>query len=379
MAEESKVLDFKKPEETEQESSNPGEANDAVNSLGLDPDKPLSDENMAMLNGLLKNIRKSLDVVENIWFQTRDEFKLSASLVSELWVYNENHKKPKPADVDEKDWNFFNGLTDIPEDEIERIFGEDHPIIGVHPDQTRDRIQTVMNDFYSWSNLSREYSETDRQYRILMEMKEDQNMMELQAIANNEKDPAMREAALAAIDEYKYRKYLDFMAEPMSDRDKKRLIDAFGDGKKVDYWITRTRDKLKQMAISQEFILEISKFEDRFLPEKYHKLSNMTLLYFMNTVTYGNVSDPKSRDRGTITAMVMAFDSVIRNVFSADVRQRVLNNIMGLLDQLIDGVYAKYYPGETPLDRPNSPKHYPYETRVESDGNDVPEVPPICE
>ena len=76
----------------------------------------------------------------------------------------------------------------------------------------------------------------------------------------------------------------------MSDKTIKTLVDSYGDGKKLSYWMNRTQDKLKSMKLNSKFLLEISQFEKRFLPEQYHKMSNVFLEWFINYVTFDLLS-----------------------------------------------------------------------------------------
>lgn len=352
---------------------------DPENPLGIDEDMPLTDENIQSMATLLKQLRRNVDIMQDVWMQTKKDFSLTNEHMYKLHQYNEQHKVPAPVQEDGEtpdDYDEFNGLDEIPEEEIENIFGEGHPIFGVHIDQTRDRVKTAASDFFNCLNFTKEYNETERMYHVLLEMKEAQEIEKLKMIAEAQEDPEKKAPLLKSIDDYYRDKFLGYLKDPIGDFEKKKLIDAFGDAKTIDYWLRRTRDKLTQINMNQQFILEISQFEDRFLPERYHKLSNMTLLYFMQKIIYSNISDPKAHDRSIIHAFIMAMDGVIRKTFSADNVQLVLDNIMALLEQLIDDVYAKYYPTEVPPSLVN--KHYPYNEKPPvGEGSNV-EVPPIA-
>ena len=322
--------------------------------LGLGDLDSLSEESINKVRDMLKTARVMVETMENIWSQSRNEFKLTQEQMFKLWHYNDQNKTAMPYNLSEEEkskWDNLNGLDNIPEDVIYSIFGEEHPIIGVHIDQTRDRIKTVFGDYYSWTIALKEYNDIDKAFRQILEISEEKEISKLKLIAENESDPDKKNELMKSIDSYYSIKYLDFLRDPLSDEDKLRLINAWGDEKKIEYWISRSRDKLNQLNINSKFILEISQFEKRFLCERYHKLSNFLLVYFMNKIVFSNTSDPKSSDRSRIVAMVTTLDNWIRRIFNETIESRILENIAAFLDQIIDDVYNKYFPDEVVIPR----------------------------
>lgn len=312
-------------------------------------DDPLGGMTMEKMNMLMKNVREMLGVMQSNWDASKKEFNLTDELMRQVYQYNEEHMTPMPDNLTEEErqnWDHFNSIDNMPEEEIVRIFGEDHPIIGVHIDQTRDRIKSVIEDFFNWLSAMREYSNIEIAYRQLLEAQEDNEMEKLKVLMQNESDPEKKANMQAALDYYDSIKYMDFLKEELDPGTVERLVNAWGDTKKIEYWLKRTRDKLSTLKISQQFVLEISQFEKRYLPERYHEMSNMMLLYFMSLTVYANVGDPKSKERSKIIAMVMAFDNTIRNIFDEPTKKRVLDNITAFLEQLINPIYAKYYPDQ---------------------------------
>lgn len=316
---------------------------------------PLTDESMAKMNSLMKSAREMLNVMQTNWETSSNEFKIKDEHMRQVYQYNEEHRTLMPDNLTEEekdDWDHFNGIDEMPEDTVIEIFGEGHPIIGVHIDQTRDRIKTVTQDFFNWLSAMREYNNIEIAYRQLLEEREDYEVEKLRILIKDETDPDNRAKMQAAIDHYDSIKYLDFFKDELDQATITRLVDAWGDTKKIEYWLKRTREKLTSLQISQQFILEISQFEKRYLPPRYHELSNMTLLYFMNMIVYANIGDPKNKDRSKIIAVIMAFDNTIRNIFNEDTKKRVLDNVRGFLEQVINQIYTKYYPDKTipPID-----------------------------
>ena len=98
---------------------------------------------------------------------------------------------------------------------------------------------------------------------------------------------------------------------------------------------TKTRNKLRQLKISEKFILEISQFEKRFQSDKYHHQNNIFLLYFMNLIAFSNIDDVKDADRNKVVCIVFAMDRYIRNRWKDDIKQRILGNMIGFQDQFL--------------------------------------------
>lgn len=296
-----------------------------------DEDDPINEYSIQQIGQLLKQVKEMVQMMEGQWNTSKSEFKLTDTHMKQLYQYNELNRTEMPeglSDEERDTWDRFNGLDNIPEDTVFEIFGEDHPIIGVDHPQTVDRIKYCVEDFFNWLAALKEYHEIHNAYLQLIDIEEDKNIEQLKLVADNEEDPEKKQKLQDSIKLYYNRKYLDFIAEELTDESKNRLVNTFNDGKKIEYWVNRTKDKLDQMKISPKFILEISQFEKRFLPEKYHKCSNMLLLYFMQTVIYS------TNDNGKF--MVIALDNVVRKSWPQDKIDKVINNIISMLDQVID-------------------------------------------
>lgn len=315
------------------------ENTNAVSKAIEDENTPLDDQSMRNIVQLMKQVGEMVNVMESAWKSSKEEFKLTDSHMKQLYQYNEEHKKDMPeylSDEDKENWDHFNGLDEISEDKVLEIFGEEHPIIGVAHTQTIDRIKSVVSEFFTWLTTLKEFKQINDAYLKLVEIQEEENIKQLVDRMEREEDPEIKEKMKDSLDQYYNRKYLDFLAEEMTDKDIKRLVDAFSDEKKVSYWLRRTQDKLQQLKISTKIILEMSQFEKRFLEEKYHKASNVLLLYFMQTVIYCSCGDKNDDGRRKAVCMVIALDRVIRNVETPEARDRVLNNIRKFEDQVLD-------------------------------------------
>lgn len=310
----------------------------------IDPDNPNSDESKKNMRMIIKQAREMVSILENQWLSSRDEFKLTDSQMKSLYKYNEEHRTEMPNNLNEEEqqnWDHFNGLNDITEEAVIDIFGEDHPIIGITHQITQGRIKDVVSDFFSYTLALREYNNVNDAYLAFVEEQEENEMNKLKIIAENEQDPKKKAILQNSLDTYYNRKYLGFLAEPMEENQLNAIASAFTDHKKIEYWLSRTQDKLDQLKISTKFILEISQFEKRFLPEKYHRLNNILLLYFMDLVVFSNMGDKKDHGRNRALCMVFALDKVVRDKLPENQRSMVLNHITQMLDQFIDKIPEK--------------------------------------
>ena len=304
-----------------------------------DPDHPLDKFSDAQIRKMIQTTREMVQIMENNWSTTKMEFHLTDNQMKDLFQYNEQHKTPIPDYATEEErekWDHLNGLNGITEEDAIKIFGEDSPGIGVTHDITKDRIKDFAEDYLNWLIALREYKNVYQSYIKLMELQEENDINALKTRAESETDPENKQKMLNAIELYYNRKYLKFLAEPLPEEDINRIVHAFNTEKTISYWLKRSQDKLKQLKMSTKFILEISQFEKRFLPEKYHKQSNILLLYFMMTIIYCSCSDPKDPGRNKSVAMIMTLDQFVQNILDAEKKDMVLNNIIAFEDQFMD-------------------------------------------
>ena len=317
---------------------------------GIDESDPLSDSNIRQVEEMVRQMRQTVEIVQNIWYEDSRQYQLTGEMMYKLHQFNQANITPQDHTKSDEEYDEFNGLDRITKIDLINIFGKNHPhALAAGVDGIMDIIKGNLADYISYVRIWREFKETDRSYCMLIEMRADSDMLKLREVAEAETDEIKKKKLLDSIDQYYSVKFMDYLRDPLSDKDKKAFVDTFGDEKKVEYWINRSKDKLLQMNTSQRFILEISNFEQIHLPERYHMLSNMFLLYFMRSLIFTdvapNITDPKKKyERDRIFAMINAVDSVIRSTNTTDNINRIKNNIMAFLDQIIDDVYAKYYP-----------------------------------
>lgn len=319
--------------EKEEGVNPPQESNDMI-----DPENPLSEMSVKQIEGLLRQASEMVQAMEAIWKGTQRDFKLKDSHMKSLYQYNETHKKEIPSGLsdEEKDqWDHFNGFDNITDDEITEIFGEDHPIIGVATSQTIDRIKTAMSDYITWMASLKEYKQINDAYMTLVEIEEEKKIKELEEIMEKTEDPEAKAEMKKSLDDYYNRKYIDFIAEPLSEKEIETLIKNFKDEKKLEYYTNRTIDKLKSLKVTTKFILEISQFEKRFLPEDYHKNSNILLLWFMQKIIFSNPAGNKD-DRNIIICFIICMDRLVRKVIKDPMEEeRIMSNIRKFEDQFI--------------------------------------------
>ena len=335
-------------EEAVNEDAN--EANKEIKKAINDPDHPLTEDSIKNIHRTLEELYTLVQITEDNWLTTAREFKIKDSHMRQLAVYNEQHATKMPEDISEEErskWDYLNGLDHITRAEAAAIFGENSPILGVDDSQTRDRVKEAGSDFMSWLIATREYKNTDDAFMKLNELEEEKAITELAERAKNEKDPEKKEKLEKSIHSYFRWKNLEFLADPLSDKDKKLIIKAFTNSDTCEYWITRTREKLDtQLMASGKFILEIANFEKRFLEEKYWKCSNIILLYFAKLVTFHDMvaKEGTSKDQYVTSqeyliqarCMIYGLDSIIRKQCTDEQKEKMLNSIRALEDQFID-------------------------------------------
>lgn len=337
--------------ETKVDSAFNEETHGDANVTGLTEDDPLSDENLRAAAAIVKKCRDTASIIQDIWAGTKEMYHLTNEHMNALWVFNKNHVTPRTAAESPEEWDEFNGILKLTSADAIEIFGKDHEFAkSLAMTGVIDIILSSFKDFINFVRFTHELQEADRGYRTLLELREENDMLKLKNVADNESDPEKKKVLMDSLDKVLSIKYLDYLRDPLPEKDIQRLVDAFGDEKTIDYWIKRSVKKLEQLRLTSKTILEISGFETICLPERYHKLSNMTLTYFMMSVTFadvapnGNSKTKEESDR--IVSMIIALDNVIRKVGSMDTINRIKGNVMAFLDQLIEPVYKRYYPDD---------------------------------
>lgn len=317
-------------------------AAEEADDLIKDPDHPLNEQSSKQLVEMIKTAGEMVQMMEQNWAQSKKEFNLTDTQMKDVYQFNEQHRDPPPEGVkdDDESYDRFNGIDKLTEEDVVKIFGEDHLIIGVDHPQTLDRVKYTTQDFFAWISSLKEYQEVYDAYYSLVELEEDKEMAKLRAIADAEQDPVKKAKMEKSLDMYYSRKYLQFLAEPLTDKSREMLAAAYTNEKKVNYWIKRAKDKLVRLHVSPRIILEMSQFEKRFLEEKYHNRSNLLLLYFINMVTFCNPDDKHDEKRYTSVCMALVMDRIIRNALPTEQKELIFHNVRLYLDQF-DGMDLK--------------------------------------
>lgn len=302
---------------------------------------PLDQKSLKNISQMLENARMMVSIMQSQWDASAKELSLNDKHMRMLAAVNDKYKVSPPEHLTEdqlNDWDYLNGIDHITDEDIDEIFEEDHPVRGVDHSQTVDRIKGACKDFYGWLQTMRYYKQLNDAFIQLNELEEEKNILELKETAEKEEDPEKKEMMLLSIESYYDTKYLDFLGKELPQDDIDRVIKALSDANKIKYWIDRCRAKLTSLKLSSKFILEISKFEKRYLEEKYHANSNVLLVYFMMYSIYSDNGDPKSEGRTRTISMVMALDAVMRNTWTEEKKNRVLDNIRKFEDQFLGKV-----------------------------------------
>jgi len=226
-----------------------------------DSENPLNKESLKNLTSMMRQAAEAVKMMRSVWESDMNEYDVSEDHIKELYQFNVQHRTLKEdfvATEEGEEYDEFNGLNEIQMEEVVRIFGEGHKIIGVDISQTIDRIKTVSGDFFAWVTMMRDYQQINDAYMMLLDLEEEKRIMELQKIANEESDQEQKEKMQNSLNIYYRNKYLDFLTDEISERNFKSIIDAFSNERKVEYWIKRTRDKLKQLKLSDKELINSS-------------------------------------------------------------------------------------------------------------------------
>lgn len=360
-AEEEKVIPFPTSEEEV------GETNEEVSEESTEKEMDPIDEqpiDKKSYEGMIRQIGEMIKIMEQAWLSTKNEFKLGDSHMKLLYQFNESHRTEMPDNLtpeEQENWDHFNGLDQMTEDDVLEIFKEDHPIIGVTHEQTMDRIKDSVNEFFAYLSALKEYRQVNDAYLMLVEEEEEKNITQLKAAFEAETDPEKKAMMEESLRLYNERKYISFVCD-ITDDDVDRLASAFCDEEKITYWLNRGQDKLKQLKVSSKFILEISQFEKRFMDEKYHKYSNMILLYALNLMVYGDCTNKSksNHDRNRIICLIMALDKIVQARATSEFRAAVLENL---------GIFLDKFEGKINFDKSVNTKYEHLEDVVKVDDN----------
>lgn len=256
------------------------------------------------------------------------------------WYRNSENPDGIPVPInEEQEYDPLNGIDSIPLETVREIFGDNPQVIGVDRQQMVDRIKFAAESFYGLWQAHSDYRTLEKELSNVMEQQEQESIAALRERANSEEDPEKRARAQAVLDNYYDQKYLSFLPEDIPICEK-YILKAFYDQARIKYALERTRVNMKTINVSESFILEMSSFEKRFLPEKYHQQNNILLLYFLNLMVYRNVLTDKDARRKA-TSFILAIDRYIRKAWTDDERDRVHANIIAFEEFFVGPIRTK--------------------------------------
>lgn len=289
---------------------------------------------------MLDNMKAMMGTLETMWSTQKSMYNITDEHIKRLTEFNYEHRTKEEDFVPEegKVYDRFNGITHLTESDVIDIFGKDSSIISEKHSDTISTIKNLLETFFSWLSSLKEYHIIYNGYMDMIEESENKNMSMLKEKAESCEDEEKKAKMLSAYNEYYSIKYLDFLQNKISEKNRGYILKAFTDEKKIQYWLNRGKEKLEEIKFSSRFILEISQFETRFLPEKYHGQNNILLLYFLHSIIYADLKNSKSKDKAKIVAFVIAMDRLIRNCWNNEIRERIINNVIAFEDQFVDEV-----------------------------------------
>lgn len=303
--------------------------------FGKKPDESITIEDM---NKLISYLGNMVGTIEQMLTNYRAIYKMGDSEFKALYDFNMEHREERPEDVSEEKYDRFNGLDKLTEEDVVKIFGKDSPIIEPEHTKTIDNIKKVVDTFISFLTGQQQYNLVYNNYTQLIEDNENDRMNELKEMAEKETNEDTKAKMLKAYNEYYAIKYLDFLKEPMEPKVVEIISGNFVRADKIKYWITRGTERLEQMKFSTKFILELSKFETRFLDPKYKEQDNILLMWFLHKLIYSDLNSDSSKDKAALVSFMITMDRLIRNQWKDDIKERIMNNIIELEEQFLEPV-----------------------------------------
>ena len=311
--------------------------------------------NFKKTSEVLKQTKNLIHIMEGIWTPIKEQYGITDEQMMEVFKYNNETVIPKPDFIpepvldengeqvlddkgnpvmtEEPKYDPLNGLDTMPLEKVEEIFGKDSKIIHVIDHQiTIDRIKEAHMAIYNLYNAHSEYKKMEKEFVQMMEEHERISVTQLEKAVSGEIEVSDedREKARKKLEEHYDTKFLNFMVRE-ADKQKEFILKTFNNASRLEYLINRARNNMERLGISAMFIPEMANFEKRYLDERYHHISNCSLLFFLHYIVYGRpTSDATVKRR--VQAMVHGYDKLIRKQLDENARAKVLTSIMAMLD-----------------------------------------------
>lgn len=290
---------------------------------------------------MLKSIGENIPLMKEMWDASKEEFNLTEDQMHAVAVFNRENITPpteeQKEDLDER-WDAFNGLDKLTDEELVKIFGEDHDIFGPTQEITIQRVKECYRDLYNWVSTMKQYQETYDDWLHFQEMVETEKMNELAQEIEKIEDEEEKKKAQDALDNYWYLRNLGFLANPdvINDDIKKRIVVAYNDKGRLDYIMKRSLDKLPRLSIPQSWMLELNNFEKRFMDSKYSSKDDLLLLLVLQMLAFCKTDDKNDLRGSYVHSILFGVDSIIRGTCNDERKSAMLSNIAAYEDALLD-------------------------------------------
>lgn len=286
--------------------------------------------------GTMQQTKQMVDFFQSTWDSAKEEFGVTDDQMAKLIEYNNATRVPREEGQTDDEYDDLNGLTGIPMERLEEIFGKGSKLFGVDHSQTIDRVRYAANLFEQLFMVLREYRQAEESFSEALDDSEKRSIEYLQRAAEDESDPEKRDRAKASLETYMKVKYLGFLTE-LSEADQGRIVSTFFNEQRLKYLLERGRNQLVRAKIPEMIILELSGFERRCLPEKYHGQNNLMLLTLLQLAGYGKPADnPEVKRR--ISALTIGLDKLIRKQLTGEDLERTMSNVLAFEDMFVDQI-----------------------------------------
>lgn len=325
--------------------------NDTIpNTNDTSEDKEISTKDQIQMlrniQSIMNILKETIQTVEHTWLYIQGEYQLTDSMMKELYVFNENNRINLPEDAtneEKESYDRYNGIDKLTDEDVIRIFdGKSSIVAPFSINITIDRIKDAMDTFFTLLANKKEYMILQKEYSKIVEDAEKDQMTEMKQQIDLMPECDEKDKLTKAYDEYYYFRNLGFLGE-INESEQRSIGNAWNDETKIQYWLKRARDKMKQLKIPETFVLTLSGFEKKFLDEKYHKNNNLLLLYFLMRIMSAkdSVAVKNNPERTKVVSIVYTIDAFMNGSMDPKRHDVVLNNIIKLHD-----IYYEILQGE---------------------------------
>lgn len=323
------------------------------NEVTEDLDDMISNFSMDQIDAIpdmLKMVKESLTIFEQVWNDTRKTYELTDKQMIAVSQFNKTHKDPKPEGYDEDKieneedkYDPFNGIDKMSEEDVTEIFGENSKIKGLSHNLTLEHIKEAAKELTDYVEARENYHQMSRAYLMLVDTREEYELSQLLIEAQKHDNEEVKQKVIDQVNYIRDQKNVAFLAneDDLTERELDYIISAYDEEKKIQYLMNRTLDKMERIGLSSGMLVEFNNFEKRYLPEKYHKYTNMLLVYLLRLIAYSNPNNKNDNLANNARSLMLAIDGVTRNSLTDERKQNIIDNVIAFEEKVYNRINNK--------------------------------------